>query len=114
MSERRERLFSYGTLQSPAVQQANFGRLLEGAPDVLAGYVLDRLEITDSEVIAESGERFHWIAVKTGRAEDYVPGVIFEITPQELVAADIYEAEDYARVEATFESGAKAWVYVRP
>ncbi len=52
--------------------------------------------------------------MKTGKAEDRVPGVIFEITPDELAAADIYEAEDYARVEETFESGARAWVYVKP
>lgn len=109
-----ERLFSYGTLQLPAVQQANFGRLLEGAPDTLTGYVLDKLEITDEEVIAESGERFHWIAVKTGGAADRVPGVVFLITPEELAAADVYEAVDYVRVEETFESGAKAWIYVKP
>lgn len=96
------------------MQQANFGRSLEGAPDVLRGYVLDKLEITDEEVIAESGERFHWIAVKTGKGEDFVAGVIFEITPEELAAADIYEAEDYARVEEAFESGQRAWVYVKP
>ncbi len=114
MSAASERLFSYGTLQLPAVQQANFGRLLEGTPDTLIGYLLDKLEITDEEVIAESGERFHWIAVKTGLAEDRVPGVVFLITPEELAAADLYEAEDYARVEETFESGAKAWIYVKP
>lgn len=109
-----ERLFSYGTLQLPAVQQANFGRLLAGAPDVLLGYVLDRLEITDEEVIAESGKRFHWIAVKTGDPNDRVSGVVFLISAEELAAADVYEADDYARVEETFESGAKAWVYVTP
>lgn len=114
MSEARERLFSYGTLQLPAVQQANFGRLLEGAPDTLAGYVLDKLEITDPDVLAESGQRFHWIAVQTGRSEDRVPGVVFLITQEELAAADVYEAEEYARVEETFESGSKAWIYVKP
>ncbi|HRO03891.1 MAG TPA: gamma-glutamylcyclotransferase, partial [Terricaulis sp.] len=61
-----------------------------------------------------SGERFHWIAVKTGKAEDRVAGVVFLLTPDELAAADVYEAEEYARVEEAFESGAKAWVYVKP
>lgn len=114
MSARGERLFSYGTLQLETVQRANFGRALEGAPDVLIGYALDKIEITDEEVLAESGQRFHLIAVKTGRAEDRVPGIVFEITAAELAAADAYEAEDYVRVEESFESGAKAWVYVRP
>ncbi len=49
-----EKLFSYGTLQLDSVQQANFGRLLQGASDVLIGYVLDKLEITDEEVISVS------------------------------------------------------------
>ena len=114
MSEARERLFSYGTLQLPAVQLANFGRLLEGQPDVLLGYALEKLEITDEDVIAESGERFHWIAVKTGRAADRLPGVVFLITPEELASADLYEVDEYTRVEETFASGAKAWVYVKP
>ncbi len=114
MKAATERLFSYGTLQLPAVQQANFGRLLAGAPDTLVGFVLDKLEITDEEVIAESGERFHWIAVATGDAADRVPGVVFEITPDELVAADVYEADDYARITVTLASGARAWVYVKP
>jgi hypothetical protein len=114
VSEASERLFSYGTLQLPAVQRANFGRLLDGAPDVLIGYVLDKLEITDEEVIAESGERFHWIAVKTGDANDRVPGVVFLVTPEELAAADVYEADQYARIDVALESGARAWLYVKP
>lgn len=108
-----ERLFSYGTLQLPAVQQANFGRLLRGAPDALVGYRLGRIEITDAEVLAESGERFHLIAIKTGDANDRVPGVVFEITPEELAAADTYEADDYDRVALTLASGSGAWVYVQ-
>ena len=114
MSEPVERLFSYGTLQLKSVQRANFGRELEGEPDELAGYELDRLEITDEEVIAESGQRFHWIAVATGRDEDRVAGVVFMITPEELAAADIYEAEQYARVQTRLVSGRMAWTYVKP
>lgn len=33
------RLFSYGTLQQENVQRATFGRLLDGTPDALMGYV---------------------------------------------------------------------------
>ena len=46
-------LFSYGTLQNPKVQQANFGRLLDGMADSLVGFVQAEIEITDPEVIAE-------------------------------------------------------------
>jgi len=109
-----ERLFSYGTLQLASVQLANFGRKLVGVPDVLVGYVLGKVEITDEEVLAESGVRFHLIAIATGNAADRVPGVVFEFTPEELAAADVYEADDYARVEVTLLSGVKSWVYVKP
>lgn len=108
------RLFSYGTLQLPEVQRANFGRLLEGTADELVGYVLGEIEITDPEVLAESNARFHPIAVATGNAADRIAGVVFSITAEELAAADTYETDDYARVETTLASGLKAWVYVCP
>jgi hypothetical protein len=41
-----------------------------------------------------------------------VAGVVFEITAEELVAADRYEVAQYFRVEVTLKSGVKAWVYV--
>jgi hypothetical protein len=40
-------------------------------------------------------------------------GTVFEITAQELVAADEYEVADYKRVRVVLKSGASAWVYVR-
>ena len=40
-------------------------------------------------------------------------GTVFEITAQELAAADKYEVSDYKRVSVTLKSGLQAWVYVR-
>ena len=37
-TEELEHLFSYGTLQTEAVQLATFGRKLVGEPDTLLGY----------------------------------------------------------------------------
>ena len=54
------RLFSYGTLQMPEVQRANYGRLLEGRPDVLAGYALRPLPITDPDVACQKA--FHRVS----------------------------------------------------
>ena len=105
-------LFSYGTLQDPAVQMANFGRRLEGTADVLTGFAIGEIEITDPEVIAESGLTHHLILHPTGDPDDVVPGTVFRITEQELAAADVYEAEDYRRVLAPLESGLKAWVFI--
>jgi hypothetical protein len=38
---------------------------------------------------------------------------VFEITAEELAAADRYEVSEYTRVLVTLKSGARAWVYVR-
>jgi len=107
-----ERLFSYGTLQQHEVQQASFGRLLKGAPDALVGWKQEMVEITDPDVLAKSGKRFHPIVMQ-GTASDRVPGTVFEITAEELAAADRYEVADYKRVSAKLASGLTAWVYVK-
>jgi hypothetical protein len=113
MTDYMERLFSYGTLQLESVQRAQFGRLLEGSPDALVGFRRDMVEITDPDVLAKSGERFHPIVMRSGDARDRVEGMAFEITPAELAAADSYEVSDYERVEAELASGLRAWVYVK-
>lgn len=108
-----ERLFSYGTLQQENVQRGTFGRLLIGEPDALVGFKQQLVEITDPDVLAQSGERFHPIVSRSGDAADRIAGTVFEITPAELAAADAYEVSDYQRVEALLASGSKAWVYVK-
>src|SRR4051812_1606484 len=105
-------LFSYGTLQLPAVQQATYGRLLEGEADVLAGYRLVSLVISDPAVTQLSGSGVHAIARFTGDRADRIPGLVFKITQAELEATDSYEVDAYSRVEAVLESGRPAWVYV--
>ena len=103
-------LFSYGTLQQENVQRATFGRLLEGRPDALPGFVLAPIRITDPRVIATSGAAIHHIACRTGDPADIVPGILFMVTPAELVAADGYEV-DYGRIEIVLASGETAFVY---
>lgn len=105
-------LFSYGTLQDPVVQQANFGRLLEGTADRLSGFAVGEVEITDPEVIAESGLTHHPILRPSDDPADAVDGTVFRITEAELAAADVYEAEDYKRVLVSLTSGLEAWVYI--
>ena len=107
-----EYLFSYGTLQQDEVQMASFGRLLKGAPDALVGWKQEMVEITDPDVLAKSGKRYHPI-VMPGDADDRVPGMVFEVTAEELAAADRYEVADYQRVAAKLASGLTAWVYVK-
>jgi gamma-glutamylcyclotransferase (GGCT)/AIG2-like uncharacterized protein YtfP len=107
-----ELLFSYGTLQQDGVQLAQFGRRLSGQTDALVGWKQEMVQIADPDVLAKSGKAFHPI-VMPGRKDDQVPGMVFEITVEELAAADAYEVSDYKRVAAQLASGKTAWVYVR-
>jgi gamma-glutamylcyclotransferase (GGCT)/AIG2-like uncharacterized protein YtfP len=93
-------LFAYGTLQEPEVQRATFGRLLEGKNDELVGF-------------ERSTSRGHVNVTPTGRAEDRVAGLVFEIADAELAAADRYEDRaEFARIAGTLASGKQVWLYV--
>jgi hypothetical protein len=105
-------LFSYGTLRLREVQLALFGRPLDGRADVLPGYAVSPLEITDPDVIATSGTAHHTVVRETGDPVDEVPGEVFRITRAELAAADRYEVADCKRVSARLGSGIDAFVYV--
>ena len=93
-------LFAYGTLREADVQRATFGRLLAGEDDSLVGF-------------ARSTARGHLNAAFTGRPEDRIAGLVFEITEADLSSADQYEQRaSFARVAGTLASGKQAWVYV--
>jgi gamma-glutamylcyclotransferase (GGCT)/AIG2-like uncharacterized protein YtfP len=107
-------LFSYGTLKKKSVQIANFGRELTGRQDVLPGYVRRMAAVVDPKVAALIGESQYANVEPSSNPEDAVSGMVFEITEQELAAADKYEeAAEYSRISVTLRSGAQAWVYVR-
>ncbi|PHM33557.1 UDP-N-acetylmuramate--alanine ligase [Xenorhabdus mauleonii] len=106
-------LFSYGTLQLDSVQLSSFGRLLEGHKDAIPGFRKEMLEIKDPEVIQQSGERFHPVVLPSKDPSDEVAGMVFEITENELAAADRYEVSDYERISVLLSSGKYAWVYVK-
>jgi hypothetical protein len=108
------RLFSYGTLQLPEVQLANYGRRLDGEPDALLGYRLELLPDRDPNAVRISGAMTHMVARRTGDPADCVPGKVFLLTEKELAATDEYEGSDYGRAEITLESGRTALVYVAP
>jgi hypothetical protein len=105
-------LFSYGTLQKEKVQIDSFGRLLVGKKDFLPGFRIGLLEITDKDVLAKSEQVVHPIAIQTGNPDDCIEGMVFEITEQELLAADDYEVAEYKRIAVGLRSGLEAWVYV--
>ena len=112
MNDPRIPLFSYGTLQQPEVQLANYGRLIDAEPDVLLGYELQPLLIEDPHVVALSGKSVHMIARPAGSATARIVGAVLMLTEAELEASDTYEEQSYKRVKARLESGRMAFVYV--
>jgi hypothetical protein len=105
-------LFSYGTLQKEQVQIETFGRILKGEKDILTGFKIETLEITDPEVLRKSKQKYHPILVFSGNPEDEVEGVLFEVTDEEILQADEYEVDDYKRIETVFKSGKSGFIYV--
>jgi gamma-glutamylcyclotransferase (GGCT)/AIG2-like uncharacterized protein YtfP len=98
-----EFLFVYGTLKDAAVQQAVFGRAVEGKPDTLDGYTRARIEL--------GGTMYSIIRPDLHGS---VEGLLIEVTPQELALIDRYEGGDYQRVQVTLKTGQAAWVYREP
>jgi gamma-glutamylcyclotransferase (GGCT)/AIG2-like uncharacterized protein YtfP len=98
-------LFSYGTLQHKEVQIATFGRELAGRKDSLPGYV---------RAITETVGVLYYNIEPSSNREHSVSGTVFEITEQELAAADHYEKDrHYRRIFVALQSGVQAWVYQR-
>jgi gamma-glutamylcyclotransferase (GGCT)/AIG2-like uncharacterized protein YtfP len=95
-----EKLFVYGTLRDPAVQQAVFGRVVEAVADTLAGY--EKGEITLDGTV---------YGIIRPDAQSQVEGQVIEVTPQELAVIDRYEGDDYQRFQVTLKSSQRAWVY---
>lgn len=48
----------YGTLQYETIQKDTFGQLLKGEADVLRGYKLSKIKITDAEIVAPINATF--------------------------------------------------------
>lgn len=107
-----ENLFTYGTLQWEEVQLDTFGRKLEGRPDVLPGYRLVTIRIEDADFVAKSGSADHRNLKFTGNATDFVEGIVFSVTREELEKSDSYEPEGYERVLVQLQSGTRAWIYL--
>ncbi len=111
-SDTTVKLFSFGTLRQRDVQLATFGRELEGVEDILAGFSLSTVVITDPAVVALSGKSVHPLLQRNGDLSHEVAGTVFSITEAELAAADDYEVDAYKRIAVRLKSGTEAFVYV--
>ena len=81
-------------------------------PDILSGYSIAMLAITDPHVVATSGSDLHPVIRKTGSPVDEIHGSALAVTAVELTAADGYEVSDDRRVAVIPEPGQAAFVYV--
>ena len=106
----KENLFSYGTLQKDKIQLELFGRLLNGAKDILKGYKLSSIEIKDESFLAKGEENIQQTVIPS-KDNDIIEGIVFEISEEELFLADKYEPENYIRVKIVLRSGKEAWIY---
>ena len=102
-----EPLFSYGTLQRAQVQRAVFGRTVAMTPDTLAGYRVGSLRYGQGDGAPT------YKVLEPDASAPLVPGVLLDLSPAELAAADAYEGHGYRRTTATFGSGRTGWVYIR-
>lgn len=91
----------------------SFDRYLQGEPDAMTGWRSAMIEITDPDVLRQSGQRCHPVVTRSDSPTDDLPGMVFKISTAELAAADAHEVSDYTRVEALLISGRRARVYVK-
>lgn len=101
-----EKLFAYGSLKEEEVQETIFGRILEGVPETLLGYVVNELKIEE-----EYGIETYTIISATHKKEDSISGILYDTSLRELQLADTYEGKHYKRIEVQLESNQEAWVY---
>ncbi|HWS59670.1 MAG TPA: gamma-glutamylcyclotransferase family protein [Flavobacterium sp.] len=100
------KLFSYGSLQHEDVQENLFGRVLKGTPEKLSGYILKRIQIEE-----EFGIVHYPVIVETKNEEDFIDGIVYDVSEKDLHQADLYEGMHYKRVEVHLHSNQKAWAY---
>ncbi|RUQ21772.1 GDSL-type esterase/lipase family protein [Kocuria sp. HSID16901] len=105
-----QKLFSYGTLQNPAVQSSLWGGTVPTSPANLPGFSVQQLTITDPDVVKLSGSKQHPSLVRS--IGESVDGVVLELDDEQLAAADRYEVADYARREVLLADGTHCWAYV--
>lgn len=105
-------IFSYGTLQSDKIQQEVFKRILTGTSDVLHGFLLRQIEIAEYDGNGKLYQSIYPVAYRTNDPDNFVKGVLYEVTDDELRWADEYEGEHYQRKQFQLASGNTAWVYI--
>jgi gamma-glutamylcyclotransferase (GGCT)/AIG2-like uncharacterized protein YtfP len=101
-----EKLFAYGNLKDNDIQETVFGRLLQGVPETLVGYVVKQIKIEE-----EYGIETYPIITATQNQEDTISGMVYEASFRELQLADQYEGMHYKRIEVQLQSNETVWAF---
>jgi gamma-glutamylcyclotransferase (GGCT)/AIG2-like uncharacterized protein YtfP len=101
-----EKLFAYGNLKEDDIQESVFGRLLQGVPETLVGYVVKEIKIEE-----EYGIESYPIITATQNQQDTISGMVYEASFRELQLADQYEGMHYKRIEVQLQSNETVWAF---
>lgn len=96
-----EKLFIYGTLLDPKVQQEVLGRVCQGKWGLVDNYILLR----DWNVDGTAYPRLY------PHSAGCVVGQVIEVTSEELLVIDEYETDAYIRQEITVKDLGLAQIY---
>lgn len=67
-----------------------FGRKLNGSTDILQGFKIETIEITEQAFLSKGEEKYQGTLVPSNN-NDQVQGTLLELTNEELLLADKYE-----------------------
>ncbi len=98
-----EKLFVYGTLRGPEVQQRVIGRVVKGVHDRLSGFRKATVTINNETYPS---------LVQDRDTTESVDGFVLSLQLDEIRKTDAYETDAYRRRKVVLVSGTKAWVYV--
>ena len=102
MENKKEKLFVYGTLIHPEIQQKIIGRVVKTEPGVLGDYKKSTIKINDN---------IYPIIVPDENS--VVGGLVLAVSSSELRNIDEYETNAYRRTKVILKSGKEAWVYCK-
>lgn len=88
-----------------------FGRKLNGSTDILQGFKIETIEITEQAFLSKGEEKYQGTLVPSNN-NDQVQGTLLELTNEELLLIDKYEPGNYKRIKMPLQSGKKAWVFI--
>ena len=94
------KMFSYGTLMDDEIRTRILGKNINVKPDILEGYTITVHPVLISYPVVKPNK------------DDFVNGVVFDVTENDIKDLDMYETKYYKREEVVLKSGVKSMVYI--